>query len=55
MPVATRTRRSTKLQHPSTAEKTKNITGKLQMETEEKVYSFNSDSKSSSNKTGSQK
>jgi hypothetical protein len=32
MPVATRTRRSTKLQHPSTAEKTKNITGKLQME-----------------------
>ena len=39
-PVATRTRRSTKLQHPSTAEKTKNITGKLQMETEENMKSI---------------
>ena len=39
-PVATRTRRSTKLQHPSTAEKTKNITGKLQMETKENMKSI---------------
>ena len=39
-PVATRTRRSTKLQHPSMAEKTKNITGKLQMETEENMKSI---------------
>ena len=40
MPVATRTRRSTKLQHLSTAEKTKNITGKLQMETKENMKSI---------------
>jgi hypothetical protein len=39
-PVATRTRRSTKLQHPSKAEKTKNITGKLQMETKENMKSI---------------
>ena len=38
-PVATRTRRSTKLQHPSKAEKTKSITGKLQMETKENMKS----------------
>ena len=39
-PVATRTRRSTKLQHPSMAEKTKNITGKLRMETKENMRSI---------------
>ncbi len=35
-PVAMHTRRSTKLQHPSKAKWAKNISGKLQMEKEEK-------------------